>query len=76
MKDDPPPEAIPELGLSKQDVINFREWLAAGSPRYWKGENMFPHLNDEQWLEYRIKARTDPRFIETMLGNAVPTPNR
>jgi hypothetical protein len=59
MEDDPPPEAMPELGLSKQDVINFRQWLGAGSPRYWRGQNMFPALNDEQWLAYRRKVRRD-----------------
>jgi len=67
LQDDPPPAAVPELGLSKQDVINFREWLAAGAPRYWKGQNMFPSLNDEQWLIYRQRVIANTASLPAQL---------
>ena len=54
---EPPPGAVEQFGWSKEDTAEFRLWMAAGLPRYWKGKNRFPALNDEQWSELRRKFR-------------------
>lgn len=52
-----PIEAVPALGMSREDVANFREWMAAGSPRYWKGKDQFPGMSQEQWEQWRKSTR-------------------
>jgi hypothetical protein len=54
---EPPAVAVEQFGWSKEDTAEFRLWMAAGLPRYWKGKNRFPALNDEQWSEFRRKFR-------------------
>lgn len=60
-----PIEAVPELGMSAADVANFREWLAAGSPRYWKGKDKFPGMSNEQWEKLRRSTRESLERIES-----------
>lgn len=52
-----PIQAIPELGMSRADVANFREWMAAGAPRYWKGKDQFPKMSKEQWDQWSKSTR-------------------
>jgi len=52
-----PIEAVPELGMSKADVADFRKWMAAGAPRYWRGRDQFPEMSQEEWKQWRKATR-------------------
>lgn len=61
-----PTDPIPELGLSREQIANSREWLAAGAPREWKGIDLGIGMTESEWKSFRTAAARAIEHIEWM----------